>query len=364
MEADKISSIQKILDKLETIEQKEYLESVKVKYLTMPIHMYIKLPLNEKKKYILNTINTHYHELSVQSRKYILLLTQTINMNKANLAFLEDNINMMLNYEKKMKQDKMINDKLAWLKTFQIKKEDRFTIEECKQLCKIFAAEENNQFIYNQTNELNYALKEEYRCTWFKQIQNWKEKYKQIKNEFKLFKMKANQNFPNYTFQIKVKEWMHQLLKEVSKVKQCIYYGKKWKAYGILSCLKSKILKLNYKIAPTYNLETWYNVEILKEQMMTSTLQNSQAIKEALEVHEMEKELNIKQELTNMETPELHRKLNITTKEAKLEDEESIEEIEDDEWNKYPNEEESPDITTKSDPNPFENFKQNKASNG
>ena len=104
MEADKTSSIQKILDKLETIEQKEYLESVNVKYLTMPIHTYIKLPLNEKKKYILNTINTHYHELSVPSRKYILLLTQTINMNKANLAFLEDNINMMLNYEKKMKQ--------------------------------------------------------------------------------------------------------------------------------------------------------------------------------------------------------------------------------------------------------------------
>jgi hypothetical protein len=283
-------------------------------------------------------------------------------MNKANLAFLEDNINMMLNYEKKMKQDKMINDKLAWLKTFQIKKEDRFTIEECKQLCKIFAAEENNQFIYNQTNELNYALKEEYRCTWFKQIQIWKEKYKQIKNEFKLFKMKANQNFPNYTFQIKVKEWMNQLLKEVSKIKQCIYYGKKWKAYGILSCLKSKILKLNHKVAPTYNLETWYNVEILKEQMMTSTLQNSQAIKEELELHEMKNEINKKWELTNMETPELHRKLNITTKEAKMEEEESIEEIEDEEWNKYPNYEESPDITTKSDP--IENFKQNNAPNG
>ena len=160
--------------------------------------------------------------------------------------------------------------------------------------------------------------------------------------------MKANQNFPNYTFQIKVKEWMNKLLKEVSKVKQCIYYGKKWKAYGILSCLKSKILKLNHKVAPTYNLETWYNVEILKEQMMTSTLQNSQAIKEELELHEMKNEINTKWELTNMETPELHRKLNITTKDAKLEDEE---------WNKYPNDEESPDITTKSDPYLFENFK-------
>ena len=53
---------------------------------------------------------------------------------------------------------------------------------------------------------------------------------------------------------------------------------------------------------------------------MTSTLQNSQAIKEALETHEMENELKAKWELTNMETPELHRKLNITTKDDKIED--------------------------------------------
>ena len=177
---NKYENLQNILDKLCSKDIVEYLYNKTPQFLTMDIQNYIKMKLEDRKAYVWNKMKTVL-------KNYVLVLVESLKMNKATLFLIEDNLKMIqelaLLKEKQFKWEKNLGLFLDYQNynyndiRFSAKDIDAIIYDQTNKFI--------GDYIRNQTNTLNNALKEEFRVNIDMIRRKYSNKYDEINNKIR-----------------------------------------------------------------------------------------------------------------------------------------------------------------------------------
>ena len=228
-----IEKILDILDKLASQEEKSFIKDYKAKYLAIVPEEYLKLDIKNKKKFIFNFLNTKT-DLNAQFIEFILVLVENMNTKRSNIYIIDRIVDIIIEYNKiKNEKEKLWNKLLEFSETSTNSNEIRYSVNEIMSLLYEFSTIKNNEYLYKQVDKLNYKIKDEFENYYNKIIELYKGKYKQYKLKYEMLIFKTNQMFPNKSFQNKMIRQLNKIQNSFKSLKQSIFYGKKWKSYGI-----------------------------------------------------------------------------------------------------------------------------------
>ena len=242
--ADKISKpklekMKEILDKNNTKEEINYINNKNTKYLAMDPSEFAMKNADEKIKYVTNSILAKT-KLNAKHIEFVNIIIRNLKNKSANLFILDDIIDLLIvnnslrKDKKKKKKNINMLDKLGL-------NEEKFTMEELNLMCANFVNLVNEKYLFKQTDILNYNIKYEYENVYSKRI----EFYKNIANEYKTkFNTIIGANkweYPNLTFQKKIKRVLNEISNKIYALKIAIVKKKFGKAYGISKCIQKYI---------------------------------------------------------------------------------------------------------------------------
>ena len=248
-----IEKIMEILDKNTSALDKSYAAGhKKTKHLAIEAKDFIALKIEARKTFVFSAISSKT-KLSPFYVDFILLLVEILPAKLSIVYVLDDIIDLLVNYIKIKSENDRIYHKLANLISLPCNKNGpKYSIDEVKTLITEFVNYTNDNYLYKETDKLNFAIKYEYENIFAKKIEFYKEKLDEYKAKYNALLMKNKQVFPNKTFQSKIIRKWTEFSKSIARIKQAIYYRKLGKAYGIgvrmqkLIAKNIKSIKLNY----------------------------------------------------------------------------------------------------------------------
>ena len=250
---NKYENLQNILDKLSSKDIVEYLYNKTPQFLTMDIQNYIKMKLEDRKAYVWNKMKTEL-KLNPILKNYVLVLVESLKMNKATLFLIEDNLKMIqelaLLKEKQFKWEKNLGLFLDY---------QNYNYNDIKFSAKDIDAiiyDQTNKFIgdyiRNQTNTLNNALKEEFRVNIDMIRRKYSNKYDEINNKIR---NEISSELNNNKI-IEIGIWNNFKIKSLDRLTRLKRYINKRRigqAIGIVNQIKKDVNKINKDIDKNFN---------------------------------------------------------------------------------------------------------------
>ena len=135
----KNEKLQKILDKLESIQEKSYIGNRTPKFLDIDITSFLNMSIAERKNFVLNKMKPL--DPSPALITYIAMLVESINMKKSNILIIDDAINMAIELQKLIKEK--ITKKNAL---------DRFILLQGNNSEPKYSYEDIKQFLFSESN--------------------------------------------------------------------------------------------------------------------------------------------------------------------------------------------------------------------
>ena len=115
--------------------------------------------------------------------------------------------------------------------------EEKFTMEELNLMCASFVNSVNEKYLFKQTDILNYNIKYEYENVYNKRIEFYKNIANEYKNKFNTVIGENKWEFPNLSFQKKIRRVLNEIANKIYALKTAIVKKKIGKAYGISKCI-------------------------------------------------------------------------------------------------------------------------------
>ena len=258
---DKIKNekLQKILDKLESIQEKSYIGNRTPKFLDIDITSFLNMSIAERKNFVLNKMKPF--DPSPALITYIAMLIESINMKKSNILIIDDAINMAIELQKLIKEKITKQNALDRFILLQSKNsEPKYSYEDIKQ----FLFSESNIEYHKYLNSLNENLYREIHSEFQANMEVIHTKYKSkihaLELKLKAFQIKYRQKYPNLSFQGKVQNILMKLYNLFENIRKYTYVNHKYQAIGTCNSAKNRISKfLKYNLHPTFSLEEDYN---------------------------------------------------------------------------------------------------------
>jgi len=238
-------NIKRLLSKLTSSTERNFLDNnYRNKYLLVPITEFIKYNLDQKKVYILNSIKTHNLTLTNEMKELLMVITEILPRKEASLKLLDMLINILAEYFQMKSKLNKIEDNLIWITKINHENENDkriYSLEDVKLMLFNFVKENNDKYLREQTEKLNFAIKEEYEIVFAKRIEYYRNLYNEYKTKLVALSNKINQKFPNSSLISKIKRKFNKIIFINNKIKKSINFNKLNKAYGQICSLNRKI---------------------------------------------------------------------------------------------------------------------------
>ena len=238
--ADKISKpnfekIKEILDKNNAKEEIIYMNNKNTKYLAMNSSEFAMKNVDDKIKYVTNSILTKT-QLNAKHIEFVNIIIRNLKNKSANIFIIDDIIDLLI-VNNSLRKDK----EKFWKNINMLDKlglnEEKFTMEELNLMCANFVNLVNEKYLFKQTDILNYNIKYEYENIYNKRIEFYKNIANEYKNKYNTIIGVNKWEFPNLSFQKKIKRVLKEISNKVYALKLAIVKNKIGKAYGISKCI-------------------------------------------------------------------------------------------------------------------------------
>ena len=238
--ADKISKpnfekIKEILDKNNTKDEIIYMNNKNTKYLAMNSSEFAMKNVDDKIKYVTNSILTKT-QLNAKHIEFVNIIIRNLKNKSANIYIIDDIIDLLM-VNNSLRKDK----EKFWKNINMLDKlglnEEKFTMEELNLMCANFVNQVNEKYLFKQTDILNYNIKYEYENIYNKRIEFYKNIAKEYKNKYNTLIGVYKWEFPNLSFQKKIKRILKEISNKIYALKFAIAKNKIGKAYGISKCI-------------------------------------------------------------------------------------------------------------------------------
>lgn len=228
-----IDRIMQILDNKSSIEERNYIKNHKLKILTITPKDFISWKLEDRKIYLFNTLTTKT-SLDAKSIEFLVVLLENMSVKLSNLFILDDIIDFMINFHSlKDEKDKLWHKLGKFADANNDPNELRYTVTELLSLIFDFAKDNNNKYLFQQADEINFKIKEEFENNYAKIIEFYKNKYHEYKTRYKALLVKSNQIFPNESFQKKVNRVLNKIKNGFYDLKTSLFKKRYGKCYGL-----------------------------------------------------------------------------------------------------------------------------------
>ena len=175
---------QRLLNNCSSGDINQYIFGKNPELLTIDLEKYSKLNLLEKKTYVWNKLEQTL-KLHPLLKNYVMVLVETMKLNKSTLFLLEDNIKLVQEHQiLKEKYNKMINNLEIFMDYQPNKDEIRFSEKEIDGIIYSQVNKALGKYIREQTDHLNASLKDEFKVNIDRIRINYEDKKKNLENIF------------------------------------------------------------------------------------------------------------------------------------------------------------------------------------
>lgn len=256
---NKFEQLQRILDKIESNEEKLYSKNRKPKFLDLDIASFLLKPLKERKMLIFKKIEPL--ELNIVFHRILAILLESLNMKKTNLLLLDDIILVFIEYQKLLAKEVNIQNNFDRFMALQSDLRDpKYNFEDIKTM---LFSESNIQYhkYLNSLNENFYnKIHNEFMVNLNTINNKYKKKIEKLELQIKAIRLKAKQRWPNLSFQGKVNDFLIKILNLNDKLTKYIADYKRNQALGTCISLSKHIKRfINKNLHPKYSFEYSYN---------------------------------------------------------------------------------------------------------
>ena len=255
----RIEQLQKILDKLETNEEKLYSKERSPKILDLNITSFLDHSIAERKNIIYKKIEPF--KLNSIFYRIISILIESLNKKKTNLLLLDDIINIFIDYDRLVGKEVNIQSNFDRFMTIQKDfNEPKYNFEDIKEL---LFSESNIQY-HKYLNGLNENFYTKIHNEFLANLEIINNKYKKKINKLELIlkgiRLKYKQNWPNLSFQGKVNDFLIKILYLNKNIGKFISNFKINQAIGACFSISKHIKRfINVNLHPKYSFEQIYN---------------------------------------------------------------------------------------------------------
>ena len=256
---NKFEQLQRILDKIESNEEKLYSKNRKPKFLDFDITSFLLKPLKERKILIFKKIEPL--ELNVVFHRILAILLESLNMKKTNLLLLDDIVLVFTEYQRLLAKEVNIQSNFDRFMALQPDLRDpKYNFEDIKDM---LFSESNKQYhkYLNSLNENFYnKIHNEFMANLNTINNKYKKKIEKLELQIKAIRLKANQRWPNLSFQGKINDFLIKILNLNDKLTKYIADYKRNQALGTCISLSKHIKRfINKNLHPKYSFEYSYN---------------------------------------------------------------------------------------------------------
>ena len=197
----------------------------------------LKFNLEDRKKFVLNSIVSKTN-LDAKNIEFLLVLTENFNTKLSNVKILDDIIDLIIEYNKiKLEKENLWKNLVKLIDINVDSNAIRYSADEMMILMQEYIDNINKKYLFRQIDRVNNTIKEEIEVDYNKRINYYKELYSKYKCKYNTLLCKANQTFPNKSFQYKVHRKLNVILSNFYRIKNSIYKGQYGKCIGI--CYKN-----------------------------------------------------------------------------------------------------------------------------
>ena len=225
---------QRLLNNCSSGDINQYIFGKNPELLTIDLEKYSKLNLLEKKTYVWNKLEQTL-KLHPLLKNYVMVLVETMKLNKSTLFLLEDNIKLVQEHQiLKEKYNKMINNLEIFMDYQPNKDEIRFSEKEIDGIIYSQVNKALGKYIREQTDHLNASLKDEFKVNIDRIRINYEDKKKNLEN---IFEEKYKNIISNKIKEIKTDIYKFKDSFDNLKIKlrKCLFNKRIGKGLGIIN---------------------------------------------------------------------------------------------------------------------------------